>query len=309
MSLVRLWRLGLAVILVSIGGCTEPPDGEDSAEDPAADDSIAATAPGTNVVVAPLDASDDSLRMGTPRPATTRPGYDNQPAFLRTEPGLVWTAIRDGQADLYRQAGDDGDVTQVTETPESEYSPTPRPGGALTVVRVEADGRQRLWRYRADGTPAAPVLPEADSVGYHAWLDSSRVALFVLGSPPTLHVTNVNTGADTVVARRIGRSLQPVPGQAAVSFVQVSPDSSVAIHRLDGKSLTTRRLIDAPTEDPTGDHAWTPSGHLLMATEDALVVWRRGRTGWRPVAGLDTMDVSRLAVSRTGERLAMVVAE
>ncbi|WP_233993780.1 TolB family protein [Salinibacter altiplanensis] len=240
---------------------------------------------------------------------STRPGYDNQPAFLRNERGLVWTAIRDGQADVYRQADGGEGATQVTDTPESEFSPTPRPGGVLTVVRVETDGRQRLWQYRADGTPAAPVLPEADSVGYHAWLDSSRVVLFVLGSPPTLHVTNVNTGTDTIVADRIGRSLRPVPGQDAVSFVQVGPDSSASIHRLDGASLTTRRLTAAPTETPSGDHAWTPSRHLLMTTEDSLVAWHRGRDSWRPVAALDTMDVSRLAVSPSGDRLVIVVAE
>ena len=293
------------LILMSMGGCTEPPDGDA----PVADDSIAAAAPGTDVIVAPLDASAPSLRVGRPRRATTRPGYDSQPAFLRGDPGLVWTAIHDGQADVYRQDGDGGGITQVTDTPESEFSPTPWPGGALTLVRVEGDGRQRLWRYRADGTPGAPVLPDVDSVGYHAWLDSSRVALFVLGSPPTLHVTNVTSGADTVLARRIGRSLQPVPGRAAVSFVQVGPDSSVAIHRLDGDSLTTRRLTEAPTDAPSGDHAWTPSGHLLMTTEDSLVAWRRGRADWRPVAALDTMDVSRLAVSPSGDRLAMVVGE
>lgn len=305
MSRVRSWRLGLAFILMSMAGCTEPPDGDA----PAAADSIAATAPETDVVGAPLDASDDSLRMGRPTPVTTRPGYDNQPAFLPDGSELVWTAIHDGQADVYRKIEDEGGPAPVTDTPESEFSPTPRPGGALTLVRVEADGRQRLWRYRADGTPDAPVLPDADSVGYHAWLDSSRVALFVLGAPPTLHVTNVNTGTDTVVARRIGRSLQPVPGETAISFVQVGPDSSVAVHRLDGESLTTRRLTTTPTEDPTGDHAWTPGGHLLMTTEDSLVAWRRGRADWRPVAALDTMNVSRLAVSPSGDRLAMVVAE
>ena len=305
MSRVRSWILVVGVLVGAVGGCAEPQDGRG----PATADSIAATAPGTDVVGAPLDASGDTLRMGRPTPVTTRPGYDNQPAFLPDGSGLVWTAIHDGQADVYRKIEDEGGPAPVTDTPESEFSPTPRPGGALTLVRVESDGRQRLWRYRADGTPDAPVLPDADSVGYHAWLDSSRVALFVLGAPPTLHVANVKSGTDTVVARRIGRSLQSVPGRADVSFVQVGPDSSVAIHRLDGASLTTRRLTEAPTNAPTGDHAWTPGGHLLMTTEDSLVAWRRGRADWRPVAALDTMDVSRLAVSPSGGRLAMVAAE
>lgn len=293
------------VLAVLSSGCTDPADpGEASAGD-----SIAAAAPGTDVFVASLDTSGDSLRMGTLTPVTTRPGYDNQPAFLRDGSGLVWTAIQDGKADVYRRTGDRGDPIQVTDTPESEFSPTPRSGGALTVVRVETDGRQRLWRYRADGTPDAPVLPEADSVGYHAWIDSTRVALFVLGSPPTLHVADVAAGTDTVVASRIGRSLQSLPGRAAVSFVTVAPDSTTAIHLLDGASLDTRRLTATPGSNTGVFHAWAPSGHLLMATEDALLAWSRAANGWRTVAPLDTLDVSRLAVSPSGDRLALVAAE
>jgi Tol biopolymer transport system component len=302
----RLLAPVLVLLFLVAGGCADAPEPGSSA----ASDSIATTAPGTDVVVAPLRRAGDSLRMGRPTPVTTRPGYDNQPAFLPDGSGLVWTAIHDGQADVYRQTVEgNGPPVQVTDTPESEFSPTPRSDGGMTVVRVEQDGRQRLWRYRADGTPDAPVLPDADSVGYHAWLDSTRVALFVLGTPPTLRVTNVNTGADTVVARRIGRSLQPVPGRAAVSFVQVAPDSTTAIHVLEGASLATRRLTATPTDDPTGDHAWTPDGRLLTATDDSLVAWRQGRDDWRPVAPLDTLVVSRLAVSPSGDRLALVVAE
>jgi hypothetical protein len=286
-----------------VGGCADSSEPGASA----AGDSIAATAPGTDVFVASLDTAGGSLRVGKPRPVTTRPGYDNQPAFLPDGAGLVWTAIRDGQADVYRWA--DGATEQLTNTPESEFSPTPRPPGRLTLVRVETDGRQRLWRYRGDGTPMEAVLPDADSVGYHAWLDSTRVALFVLGTPPILQVANLATGTDTVVARRIGRSLQSMPGRAAVSFVQVGPDSTTAIHRLDGASLSTQRLTATPGEG-TGDfHAWTPDGHLLMAVEGALVAWTRGAGGWQTVASLDTMDVSRLAVSPSGDRLAMVAAE
>jgi Tol biopolymer transport system component len=293
----------IAALALLGSGCADPPSSQESA----AGDSIAATAPGTDIYVAPLDTTGEMLSMGTPRPVTTQLGYDNQPTFLLDGSGLVWTAIRDGQADVYR-SGDDGG-TRLTRTPESEFSPTPRPNDRMTVVRVEADGRQRLWTYRLDGTPVEPVLPDADSVGYHAWLDSSRVALFVLGTPPTLHVADRTAGTDTVVATRIGRSLQPVPGGTDVSFVQVGPDSTTAIHVLDGETLTTRRLAATPGRGTGNFHTWTPGGHVLMATDGALQAWHPERDGWRVVADLDTMSVSRLAVSPSGDRLAFVAAE
>ena len=44
---------------------------------------------------------------------------------------------------------------RVTNTPESEYSPTVTPDGAhISVIRVEADGTQRLWRFTLDGRDA-----------------------------------------------------------------------------------------------------------------------------------------------------------
>lgn len=297
-------KYALFVVILVLGGCTERP----SSTEATAGDSIAATAPGTEIYVASLDTTGDSLTVGAPRPVTTERGYDNQPAFLQDGAGLVWTAIRDEQADVYRSK-ESGVTTRLTNTPESEFSPTPRPDGRMTLVRVEGDGRQRLWTYQADGTPMAPVLPEADSVGYHAWLDRGRVALFILGSPPMLRVADVTAGTDTVVADRIGRSLQPVPGRAAVSFVRVAPDSTTAIHLLDGASLDTRRLTATPGPG-TGDfHAWTPDGRLLMATGSTLWGWQQGGDGWQAVADLGALAVSRLAVSPSGDRLALVVDE
>jgi len=299
-----LYDVLLVVFLGMSVGCTEPPDADRSG----ASDSIASTAPGTDVYVAPLHSTDDSLRVGRPRRVTARPGYDNQPAFLPDGAGLVWTAIRDGQADVYRSRTGEGSA-RLTNTSESEFSPTPRPNGRMTLVRVEADGRQRLWRYRLDGTPEAPVLPGADSVGYHAWLDRARVALFVLGSPPTLRVADTGAGTDTVVATRIGRSIRAVPGRDAVSFVKVGPDSSTAVHIVEGDALTSRRLVATPGAG-TGDfHAWTPEGHLLMAAGGRLHAWHPDAPGWRMVAALDSLNVSRLAVSPAGTRLAFVAAE
>jgi Tol biopolymer transport system component len=295
----------VAFSLLATGGCTDPPGSDEST----AADSIADAAPGTDVYVASLDTTGDSLRAGPPRPVTTRPGYDNQPAFTLDGDGLVWTAIRGGQADVYRWAAEEDTSRQLTDTPESEFSPTPRPNDRMTVVRVEGDGRQRLWTYRADGTPLDPVLPDADSVGYHAWLDGTRVALFVLGSPPTLHVVDVAAGTDTVVTDRIGRSLRSVPGRSAVSFVRFAPDSTTTLHLLDGQTLATRRLTDTPEPGTGVYHAWTPDGQVLMAAGGALRAWRRGGDRWRTVARLDTLDVSRLAVSPSGDRVALVAAE
>jgi hypothetical protein len=57
------------------------------------------------------------------------------------------------------------------------------------------------------------------------------------------------------------------------------------------------------------DVAWTPDGTLLMVKDDVLYAWRRETSGWNAIAELARMGlrgVSRLAVSSSGDKLALV---
>lgn len=301
-KLLALLLVGTGLVL---GGC-----GTDSeTESESAGDSIAAAAPATDILLAPLNLGDE-VGIGELQPMTRHEGYDNQPSFTPDGSRLLWTSIRGVQSDIYSvSSGSQSDsAAQVTSTPQSEYSPTPRSGGGLSVVRVEDDGRQRLWHYSMNGEPIEPIFPEADSIGYHAWLDGEHVAAFVLGSPPTLRLYSVSTGRDTVIADRIGRSLQPVPGRDAVSFVRVHEDSTTSIHLLEGDdmALQTRRLADTPGTGRSVDHAWAPDGTLFMGDGGSLWAWRTEEDGWTSVASFGDRTFTRLAVSPAGDRLAIV---
>ena len=55
--------------------------------------------------------------------------------------------------------------------------------------------------------------------------------------------------------------------------------------------------------------AWTPDGTALMAVSSTVYRWRIGEPDWAVVANLEAFglrDVSRLAVSPKGDRLAIV---
>jgi hypothetical protein len=119
----------------------------------------------------------------------------------------LFTSVRGGtQSDIYRYDIVGGTVTQVTNTPESEYSPIVTPAGALSVVRVELDKdrTQRLWQFTADGSDPHVVLDAIKPVGYHAWVDDHTLVLFVLGQPPTLQVVDTKTGT-SASSHRISR--------------------------------------------------------------------------------------------------------
>jgi hypothetical protein len=291
-------RRPTAVLLLALlPACVRPAD-------PA---SAPAPLPSTDVYLVALGA--EGRPEGAPRNVSGRAGYDNQPAFT-ADGRVLYTSIReDGQADIYGFDPSSGATTRLTRTQESEYSPTPLPGGGFSTVRVEADGTQRLWRFDAAGGDPQLLLAEVRPVGYHAWIDSTRLALFVLGEPPTLQLADTRTGQAAVVARDIGRSLHRVPGRDAISYVDRSSAEEWWITELDAATGRARRLVRLP--EGGEDYAWTPDGAILTARGARLLRFTRASGRWTVVAdfgaaGLD--GITRLAVSADGRTLALVAA-
>jgi hypothetical protein len=278
--------------------------------------------PATEVFLAPLSLSGDKLSLGAPENISNSAGYDNQPFFAPGGRSLFFTSARGDvsskcgspQTDVYRFDLQERQVARVTETDDCEYSPTVMPDGQhLSVIRVEPDGTQRLWKFTIDGKNPSLILPGVKPVGYHAWLDENTLALFVLGPPATLQVATVAGGTGDIVARDIGQSIQRMPG-GGVSFVQQAgqgDERTLTVTELsmrNGKAVT-RALTPAVAGATQAHLAWMPDGTLLMAHKDVLHAWKAGAEGWRVVADLAALrlrNVTRLAISPTGDRIAIV---
>jgi hypothetical protein len=267
--------------------------------------------PGTDIWVFGFREEASGLDLASGLRATDRPGYDNQPYFLPGGRFLLFTAIDgSGQADIHRFDLRRGTAEPLTRTsPESEYSATLTPSGdRISVIRVEADSTQRLWSFDLQGENPTLILEGIEPVGYHAWIDGGRVALFVLGSPATLQVASVETGQARIMARNIGRSLHRIPGRATISFVQWEDSQRGVITELDPE--TGEDFILAPILEGNEFHAWTPGGALLTGQGSKLFMWVPGVShGWEEFADLASAGVtgiSRIAVSPEGDRIAVV---
>lgn len=268
--------------------------------------------PGTDIWLADLTLREGRVALGTPVNVTARAGYDNQPAFLPDGSGLLYTRIgTDAQADVWRYDFATRSARAIITTPESEYSPTPIPGGGISVVRVERDSTQRLWRFDADGTNPALLLERLKPVGYHAWTGQRSLALFVLGTPNALVLADAGSERADTVARDIGRSPQSVPGRHAATFVQRVDSTESWLAEVDGESHAVRRLVRLPRG--ADFHAWTPGGLVLTSDGVTLYQWDSHAAGpWVPVADLSALglhEVTRLAVSPGGDRLALVARD
>jgi Tol biopolymer transport system component len=267
-----------------------------------------------------------SLKSAKPAPVSVAPGYDNQPMFSPDGTRILFSANHDGkQTDVYAFDRASGRVSQLTQTPENENSPTPLPvgigePGGFSVVQSERrppDAKpgpiQRLWRFNASGASPQLILADINPVGYHAWVDADRLALFVLGQPNSLQLASVKTGRGEVAANGIGRSLHRIPGTRLVSFVHQEASKEFFIKQIDIDSKkidTLTKVVEGNTER---DMTWLPDGKtILMSGGTKVYSWTRGATGWTEVfdaAPHNLGAVSRLAVSPKGDAIAIVVAE
>jgi len=152
------------------------------------------------------------LELGQPLKITSEAGYNNQPSFLPDGQSILYTSIRDKQADIYRYEIHGGATTQITNTPESEFSPMLMPDGkSISVVRVEADGTQRLWKFPLAGGEPSLILENIKPVGYHLWVDDYTLALFFLCKTKKFKLVYIRTGKAGVISETPGPHLRPGP--------------------------------------------------------------------------------------------------
>jgi len=251
------------------------------------------------------------VSVGTAVNITNNPGYDNQPCFLPDSSGVLFSSNRDGkQNDIYRYDIATKAVTQLTHTPENEYSPTIMPDGK-TFSTVRGD-EQRLWKFNLDGSDAGLVYAHAGKIGYHAWISPDRLAVYVLGAQPsdpsTLQLVDLRTGTAEIIESSIGRSLQMRPGTGTLSFVHKPRGATL----WDIKELNpdTRKILPlTDTVEGSEDLTWTPKGVMIMGAKSKLFMWLESEDRWSELGDLGSSGVkaiTRLAVSPDGKWIAIV---
>lgn len=261
--------------------------------------------PSTDIYVMEVP-TEPGVSVDAPLNITQRRGYDNQPMFSSDGRYLYYVSIReDDQSDVYRYDPTSESTSRITFSDESEYSPTPREGG-LDVVRVEADGTQRLWHYDLDAREFELVAPDLAPVGYFGWIDERKVAAFLVGDPHVLVMHDLDSVTIDTLARHIGRTIARVPGRRAVSYIKKDQaEWSIDMYDLDtntGGTIT-------PTLPGREDFAWLPDGRILMADGGTIYVWTSSEGIWSQFADLSDhgiSEITRMAVSPSGQLLALV---
>jgi hypothetical protein len=238
-------------------------------------------------------------------------GYNNQPHFSKDGSVIYYTREMPGgkaaQTDIAAFNIKTSMTIMVNNTSESEYSPTPIPGrNALSVIQVEADQKQRLWAIDVATGNMDLLLADVEPVGYHAWINDSEVAMFILGDSFTLQTARLETKGSKLIADNIGRSIRKHPQTGEILFVDKNREPW-QIAAFDPETTQVRGVMPLfpANEDFTIDkqgNYWSGNGSKLYKRSPV-------DSRWKLMADFKTFGInhiSRLAINLNGGLIALV---
>ena len=274
--------------------------------------SMALAQAGSEIFLFDVRVKNGQMILTNPVNATNHPGYDNQPSFDPNQPVVYYSSFNDeGRADIKSFNYETEKTNFITMTNEREYSPTVTPDGRYLSCIIQRDNdAQDLGKYPREGGEAITLIDNL-IVGYHAWIDSDNLLLFVLGEPATLRWYNLATKTDKVLAENIGRSLHKIPGENAMSFVLKKGDGEWVISRLDVATQVITPIVNSlPGRE---DMTWTRNGSIIMSDgEKIFMLNTKKEKSWREIkveASQAFQGITRLALGAGGKKMAIVVSE
>lgn len=245
-------------------------------------------------------------------------GYNNQPHFIGDD--LLYLTVQfpmdTTQTDIYALDLNRQTKARITATSESEYSPTLMPlvnvedGASFSAIRVENDRErsQRLWQFPLDhSTNGRPVMTSLNKVGYHCWLNSQEVALFIVGEPHRLVLADVRGEDVTNITGNIGRCIQRMPG-GRLAFIQKLSAKSWLIKEISRDNLRPK-LVTAALQG-SEDFVVLSDGTFIAGQGSRLYKFNKSIDfAWVQIADLSSYnitDITRLAINLSENKIVIV---
>jgi Tol biopolymer transport system component len=244
---------------------------------------------------------------------TNRKGYDNQPYFTPDGRSILYSAVHDSdQADIFRYDLASGVTTRITSTHESEYSPTLSPNGKfITVVRVELDSTQRIWKMKLDGTKPKVLMTEVTDIGYYCWLNKKLMAVWTVGDT-TLSIVKVKEQVLRPIARPAGRSFHLASNLSKIAYIKKSTKKQVhtvmQYNFISGATDTLAATFEGAEDivsNPSGEVMIGSQGNIYSLLPDIDSDWQL----WSSTVEHGVFKFYRMAMSPDGTKLAVVVYE
>lgn len=276
---------------------------------------VFAQLPDTDIWLIEKNETDGKIIVGKPLNITSRKGYDNQPMFSPDQNIVYYSSIREnGQSDIYAYNITLKSTASFCTTPESEYSPTITPDlEYLSVVRVEKDSTQRLWKFPLKGGKPELIAEKIDSIGYHAWSNKDSVAVFVLTNPFSLQLINIPQQRVTLVDDSIGKCMLRFPSIRGSGILYVKESNGKkTIFFTSLKWFKKNEIEKYPLIDlPVNSEYFTLNKNILYCTSGSKIFKYELYVDkdWIEIADLSSSgltQLTRITINRSGNKIAVV---
>ena len=243
---------------------------------------------------------------------TARKGYDNQPCFSPDGQFMLFVSISETdstQSDVWMYDIQKKSKKQITNTKESEYSPTFSDDGKLVyVVRVDADSGQRLYSMPWPQMNSADLIARTDSVGYFCLIGTSKIAMFLVGSPNRLVILDRTNGEQKFICNEPGRCIKMSPKKKdLIYFIEKRDSVNWYLNTYNVK--TNKTLVKVKMIKGSEDFAFLKDGTLVSGFMNNLFRLNPAEQGWVGDSRFDEMNVppfKRIAADKQGNHIAVV---
>ncbi len=240
-------------------------------------------------------------------------GYNNQPSFIGDEIYITQSSYSNGgdQTDIVALNVNNKTKSRVTQTGDNEYSPTAHPDGqSFSVIKQYKDGRQHLVKYAMDRKGKGKILfSKHSNIGYHCWLTSTKVALFLVDEAKghRLVIGDTQTGAIKHVAFNVGRCLKKSPNGNLI-YLDKEIEGNWRLKTL--KPETGQTILLGQTLTDEEDFEVLPNGYIITGHMGNIYrLEPENGSEWVPIVSLKSFiknkKISRIAVK--DNQLALVV--
>lgn len=273
--------------------------------------SMLAAQSATNIILYELKTENGSLTAVKKTEVTNNSDYNNQPAFLSDNNTLLFVSGETGeQTDIYQYRISDENVSQLTDTEVHEYSPIEYRQNVISVVRIDADRRQRVHYFDMRTKKFTGVGDVTLDVGYHCWFNDRTLAIcYVAERPFQLRLIDIKDGTTTTVAKYIGRTLLPHPQKNGILFIENGAERN-SIQYLDIQGEKSSVTTVTEMTPGSNDFAVLSDGSFFVGYGTKLMHRKSGeKQKWIEILDVedDYGNISRIAVSKNRKYVAIVV--
>ncbi len=239
-------------------------------------------------------------------------GYNNQPSWSAANE-IYFTSDYNasGLTDIYKMNLVSNQLTRITKTEESEYSPVLNKNGDISVVRQELDDSakipQTLWSYPSALTSyGRNLIPRRSDIGYYCMLPNQRVALFIVGDKSSLRIFNMNDEDEEFISYNVGRCLR-YDQNGGLLYVQ----------KLGSSWLLKRRVLESgltqtitPMLDDVEDFDVLPNGDLVAGKESTLYIYNMSaKDSWKELLDLSSAGIEKITRLASSKNNLVIVSQ